>query len=327
MDISRAYLLCGSEEYLIASYKKRLLEALSVRPDDMNFSSFSGTSIELSALSDAVSTMPFFAERRVVLVEGSGFFRSSSEPFLHIIEAIPETTVLIFAEKNVDKRLAPYKYFKKNYTVKEFEMLQGPELEKWAIGSKLGSAGLRIKREAWQTFLNITTADKKMKNMSYMDNELEKLISYCYGRDTVEVSDVRAIVSGYADDSIFALLDAIASGNSEAIMKSYNDMLLAEKAPGEIIRMIIWEFRRIYNAGTLYAEGMSVGNIAEKVHMQDWQVKNHIKAGHFKSFPPARAMSAIEKATEILYEIRRGNMNEKIGAELLMLELSTQSHP
>ena len=323
MDISRAYLLCGSEEYLINTHKKRLLEALSVRPDDMNFVRFSGSGIELSALSDAVSTMPFFADRRVVLVEDSGFFKSSSDGFSHIIESVPDTTVLIFAEKNVDKRLSPYKYFKKNYTVKEYDMLTGAELEKWAIGEKLGGAGLRIKRDAWQTFLTITTADEKMKNMSYMDNELEKLISYCHGRETIEVADVRAITSGYADDNIFSILDAIAAGDSDAVMRCYNELLLAEKNPGEIIRMIIWEFRRIHTAGDLYADGMSPKDIASRVHMQDWQVKKHISSGHFKSFPPRRAAYAIEKATGILYDIRRGNMDEKVGAELLMLELAT----
>ncbi len=323
MDISPAYLLCGSEEYLINNYKKRLLEALLISPDSMNFNKFSGSGTDVAAIADAVSTVPFFSDRRVVLLEDTGFFKSSSEAFIHAMEQIPETTVVICAEKNVDKRLAPYKLFRKSYTVKEFDMPMGPDLEKWAV-EKLMSSGLRIKRDAWQLFLDITTADEKMKNMSYMDNELEKLISYCAGQDAVTVSDVQAISSGYVNDDIFSLLGAIAASDPKAVIKCYEKMLLCDKNPGEIIRMIIWEFRRIYNAGELYAEGMSPSDIASRVGMKDWQIKKHITAGHFKSFPPRRAHDAIEKAAAILFEIRRGNIDEKIGAELLMLELTSQ---
>ena len=324
MDISRGNLIFGSEDYLINSYKKRLLEALLIRPEDtqsMNFNRFTGPGIDLSAMIDAIGTMPFFAERRVVLVENSDFFKTSNDLFTKSLESIPESTVVIFAEKNVDKRLAAYKFFSKNYTVKELNMLTGPDLERWAIGEKLGGAGLRITRDAWQTFLDITSADKSMNNMNYMDNELEKLISYCHGKDSVSTDDVRAIVSGYHDDSVFALLDAIASGDSAAAMDRYDDLLLANVEPEKILHMILWEFERILKAGELIEDGLSYSEVARHTGMQDWQIKKHHKAGHFKSFPPHDAKKAIEKAADIQYKIRTGSMDAKIGCELLINEL------
>ena len=326
MDISRAYLIFGSEDYLINTYKKRLLEALLIRPEDtasMNFNRFTGPGVDLNALTDAIGTLPFFAEHRVILVENSDFFKSSNDIFTKTIENIPDTSVVIFTEKNVDKRLSAYKYFSKNYKVKELNMLTGPDLEKWAIGEKLGGAGLRITRDGWQTFLDITTADKTMNNMTYMNNELEKLISYCHGRDSVTADDVRAIVSGYHDDSIFALLDGIAAGDSAAAMKQYDILLLANVEPERILHMIIWEFDRILMAGELIDDGLSYSEAARHTGMQDWQIKKHDKAGHFRSFPTGRARRAIEKAADIQHKIRIGSMNAKIGCELLINELLT----
>ncbi len=200
-------------------------------------------------------------------------------------------------------------------------MLTGPDLERWAIAEKLGGAGLRITKDAWQTFLDITTADKNMTNMSYMNNELEKLISYCHGHDSISTADVRAIVSGYHDDSVFALLDGIAAGDSKNAMKCYDNLLLSNVEPEKILHMIIWEFDRILMAGELMDEGMSYGEVARHTGMQDWQVKKHDKAGHFKSFPPYRAKQAKEKAADIQYKIRTGSMDAKIGCELLINEL------
>ena len=347
MNFAKGYLLFGSDDYLIEREKKRLLEALFCRDKnddtsggfgapttyesvdalfssgDMNFNRFTGPAVDMDEMISAISTMPFFSKRRVVLVEESGFFASANERLLSAIESIPDTTVVIFAEKKVDKRLAAYKHFSKNLQVRECNMLTGSELERWAIGEMLGSAGLKITRDAWQTFLNITTTDKAMTNMSYMSNELNKLISYCHGKESVGVSDVKAIVSGYFDDSIFALLDCIAASDVRGVMTEYDKLILANVEPERIIHMIIWEFQRILSAGELYEEGMSYSEIASRCNMQDWQIKKHAKSGHFKSFPPKRAFAAIEKAADFQYRIRNGSMDAKIGCELLINELIT----
>ena len=324
MDFSKAYLLFGSEDYLILQAKKRLLEALLVRPDDMNFSSFTGPGVDVSAVSDAINTLPFFAERRVVLVENSGFFKTSDEAFLRVIENIPDTTVLICVEKDTDARLSAFKFFKKNYTVNEYNMLTGSDLEKWAIGKKIGGAGLKITRDAWQTFLDITTADKEMNNMMCLDNELEKLISYCYGKESITVEDVRTITSGYADDSVFELLDAIASSDAKRAMKLYDQMILANVKSEKILSMIIWEFKNIQNVGELIDDGLSPTEISAKTGMREWQIKKHKNAGHFKIFPPKRAAEALNLAVDTLYAIRRGTMDKQVGCEVLMVELCTK---
>ena len=72
----RVYLLFGEEPFLVSSYKKRLREAIS--GDD---------------------TMPFFAERRLIMVDESGFFKGAApEELADYIPELPETTCLVFCE-------------------------------------------------------------------------------------------------------------------------------------------------------------------------------------------------------------------------------------
>ena len=73
-NFKHCYLLYGEEPYLVQQYKTRLKNALSVEGDTMNTSVFSGKDIRPEALIDLAETLPFFAERRVILVENSGFF-------------------------------------------------------------------------------------------------------------------------------------------------------------------------------------------------------------------------------------------------------------
>ena len=76
-NFRRVYLLCGDEAYLKIQYKDKLIKALNPDDDTMNFSKYEGKGIEVREMIDLCETMPFFADYRVILVENSGFLRTS----------------------------------------------------------------------------------------------------------------------------------------------------------------------------------------------------------------------------------------------------------
>ena len=63
------YLLFGEEAYLRQQYKQKLLDALMPEEDTMNYSRYEGKGIEPREIIDLAETMPFFADRRVILLE------------------------------------------------------------------------------------------------------------------------------------------------------------------------------------------------------------------------------------------------------------------
>ena len=77
-NFKSAYLLCGEEAYLKVQYKNKLLKALNPDDDTMNFNHYEGRNIDVKELIDLCETMPFFADRRVVLLEDTGFFNCRS---------------------------------------------------------------------------------------------------------------------------------------------------------------------------------------------------------------------------------------------------------
>ena len=77
-QFKRSYLLYGEEAYLKKQYKEKLTKAMFPDGDTVNYAYFEGKGTEPSKLIDLAETMPFFAERRLIVVENSGFFKSSS---------------------------------------------------------------------------------------------------------------------------------------------------------------------------------------------------------------------------------------------------------
>ena len=81
-QFKKIYLLYGDEAYLKKQYKDKLKKAL-VQPDDtMNFTAYEGKDTNPKEVIDLSETLPFFADRRVILIENSGFFKGSCEELL-----------------------------------------------------------------------------------------------------------------------------------------------------------------------------------------------------------------------------------------------------
>ena len=111
-NFRQAYLLYGEEDYLKNQYKNRLRRALLPEDDTMNFSSYEGKGIDVRQVIDQAETLPFFADRRVILVEQSGFFKNACPELADYLPQMPPETVMIFVEDEVDKRGRLYKAVK-----------------------------------------------------------------------------------------------------------------------------------------------------------------------------------------------------------------------
>ena len=94
-----AYLLYGEEEFLKNSYKNRLREAVT-GGDTMNYNYFEGKSIDVQEVIGLSDTMPFFAEKRLILIEDSGMFKggSNEEVKAAYMPQVPDTTCGLVVE-------------------------------------------------------------------------------------------------------------------------------------------------------------------------------------------------------------------------------------
>ena len=97
---------------------------------------------ELIRLAD---TMPFFAERRLILVEDSGFFKGAQEALNGYLPSMPKSTCLLFVEREVDKRGKLYKKVKAMGYAAEMARQNVSQLSKWA-GTILAKEGKKNHR-------------------------------------------------------------------------------------------------------------------------------------------------------------------------------------
>lgn len=311
---SPAYLLYGEEVYLKRQYRDKLVNAMTTPGDTMNYSVYQGKDINPGELIDLAETLPFFAERRVILVEDSGFFKSSCDSLAEYIPQINETTCFIFVESEVDKRGKTYKAIKKAGSAVEFVPQTEAVLTRWVLG-RIKRENKNITQKVMQLFFDRTGFD-----MSNIDRELEKLLCYTMKKDVIEAEDVKAVVTEQISNKIFDMVDAISSHNQQRTLELYYDLLTLKEAPMRILFLITRQFRILAQVKELSGKGFSNKDIAQRVGVPEFAVRKY--QGQNRNYTKEKLIQALKDAAIAEEEVKTGKLNEKIAVEIFITAYS-----
>lgn len=308
-EFKQVYLLFGDEPYLISNYKKKLREAIA-GDDTMNFNYFEGKNPDVKEIISLADTMPFFAERRLIMVDGSGFFKSASEELVNYLPNMPDTVCFVFCESEVDKRNKLYKKVKDLGYAAELKKQDSDQLMRWAAGI-LGKDGKKITKQVMEYFLERTGDD-----MENIRTELEKLICYTMGRDVITKEDVDAIGTVHVTNRIFEMVSAIVAGNTKKAMDLYEDLLTLKEPPMRILFMIARQFNQLLQVKELLAAGLGKGDIASKVKVPPFAAGKLITQA--KAFTREQILSYVELCVESEEAVKTGRMADRMAVELLI---------
>lgn len=310
------YLLFGVETYLIRQYRNKLLGALVQEGDRMNFSRFEGADIDPRELIDLSETLPFFAERRVILVEDSGLFKKASPELAEYLAAVPETTCMLFVEQEVDRKTKMYKEAGRVGLVVEFARQTDEILARW-IGGRLTANGKTMTGDAYAQFIRKTGND-----MENIDRELEKLLCYAMEKDCIGAEDVEAITTEKTESRIFDMVDAVAAHQQKRALELYYDLLALREPPMRIMYLISSHFQKLIIVKSMTNQGFGGRDIASKAGCPDWAVRKY--QSQSRQFSMELLKQAIEDGASFEEAAKSGKMQEQLAVELFLLKYSAQ---
>ena len=308
-SFKKIYLLYGDEPFLVGSYKKKLREAIT-GGDTMNFNYFEGKNPDVKEIISLADTMPFFADRRLILVDGSGFFKSAQEELAAYLPQMPDTTCLVFAESEVDKRNRLYKRVKELGYAAELNKQDTAQLMRWAAGI-LGRDGRKISRPVMEDFLERTGDD--MENIRM---ELEKLVCYTMGRDVITKEDVDAVGTVHVTSRVFDMVAAIVAGNTKKAMDLYEDLLTLKEPPMRILFLIARQFNQLLQIKELTAAGKDKGAMASALKVPPFAVGK--LTAQARAFTRDQILSWVTLCVETEEAVKTGRLSDRLAVELLI---------
>lgn len=315
-ELAQVHLLFGTEEYLKRFYRKKLVSLLSDEGDTMNFARFEGKSIDPAQIIDLAETMPFFKDRRVILIEDSGFFKKACDELADYLKDPSSTTYFIFVEKEVDKRNRMYKACQQIGTVTELSTVSEEMLVKWAAGL-LMKKGKKVTRVTLERFF-----DQCGSNMDALEMEINKLIDYVGEREVVETADVEAICTVEPQDRVFEMVDAMSSGQQRKALELYYDLLARKVEPLKTMALIVRQFNLILQVKEL---GPKIGNqntLARTVGLSPRVVGLYRDKARFYSREVL--MEALEECASLSHDFKSGLIDDETMVEMIIIKYSSK---
>lgn len=308
------YLLYGEEAYLRKQYKDKLKAALGTDGDTMNCHYYEGKGIAVGEIIDLAETMPFLAERRVIILENTELFKHGGEALAEYLAAPAATAFFVFVETQIDKRSKLYKTVQSNGVVAEFSEQDENTLKKWILGM-IKRENKNISGNALNAFLEKTGTD-----MENIYKELEKLFCYCLDKEAITEEDIEEICTRRVSNQIFDMVNAIADKKQSLALSLYYDLLALREAPMRILFLIGRQFNILLMVKDMKKRGYDNKTIASKAGIPPFAVgKYAAQASKFKTEDLRGAVAACVEADEA---VKTGRMNDRMSVEILIVRYS-----
>lgn len=310
------YLLYGEEAYLKKQYKEKLRNAMLSPDDTMNYAYYEGKGVNVKEVIDLAETLPFFAERRLIILEDTGLFKSASPELADYLKDMPETTAMIFVETEVDKRGKLYKAVQKSGRAVELGRQDEGALLCWIAGM-IKREGKQVSEATLRQFLGKVGTD-----MENIQKELEKLFCYTLDSDVITQGDVEEICTTQITNQIFDMVNAVADKKQRLALDYYYDLLALKEPPMRILFLLARQFKLLLEVKTLDKQGYARKEIASKTGLHPFVVGKYQEQA--KAFKSRELRQIMEESVEIEERVKTGLLSDGLGVELFIMKYSAK---
>jgi DNA polymerase-3 subunit delta len=326
------YLLHGKDEYsrslFLAKMKAKLGDSTTV---DLNTTVLEGQKVALDELIHACDTVPFLAERRLVIINdlaarfeprrGGEKEESEAEKALlqdlgEYLSRLPDSARLVFLERKKIGRGNPiYKYavdIEDGY-VKEFTPPRGGALNRW-IANLVREKGGSIEPGAINLLAAFIGSDLRL-----LDQEIEKLLTHTGEERPIKEQDVQLLVSYVQEASIFDMVDALGKRDTREAMKLLHRLLDDGQPPLYLLHMIVRQFRILLRIKELLGKGTLAADIRALLGLHPFVVEKMMKQA--PNFSIAQLEDIYHRLLEIDEAVKTGGMEPQLALDVFVTEL------
>lgn len=315
-QFNNVYLLCGDEAYLKKQYKNKLRNAIISADDNMNYAYYEGKGVNINEVIDLAETLPFFAERRLIVMEDTGVFKNAAVELADYIKEMPDTTYFVFIETDIDKRSKMYKAVQSKGRVVELGRQDESVLIRWIAGN-VKREGKQISENTIRFFL-----EKVGTDMENIQKEMEKLFCFTMEKDSISAEDVEEICTTQISNRIFDMVDAVAEKQQKKALSFYYDLLTLKEPPMRILFLLAKQFKLLLEVKTLDKQGYGRKEIAEKVGLFPFLVSKYQKQA--SAFSEKELRDIMEDSVDTEERVKTGRLTDTLGVELFIVKYSTK---
>ncbi|MBC8506698.1 MAG: DNA polymerase III subunit delta [Anaerolineales bacterium] len=323
------YILHGDDEYAIAQFISNM-EAKLGDPSTagLNITYFEKGSLPLDEISTVVHSMPFLAERRLIVLHDPLTGMQSSkvrDQFKVLLEKVPPTSALVMA---INRPLIPHRDRRKGKQhwlqkwaqehegrvyEKELFLARGPELVRWIQQQAKEERG-EITSEGAALLANLVDEDPRIAAQ-----EIKKLLAYVNYSRPIEPDDVEYLVANVRGGDVFAMVDALGEQNGQKALRMLHQ-LLADDDPLRLFGMIVRQFRLLLLTREMIDMGYQENEIARELKTFPFVVRKLIP--QTRNFSMETLEDIYRRLLDIDENIKTGKIEGDVALDTLVTALT-----
>lgn len=309
--------ICGKDEFLVANQCEAILdELLTGEQRGLCLYQPKADEVALADVLDELRTLPFLADRRVVLIKDAGQFISANRESLEKYFDNPSPTgVLILAVQTWpgNTRLA-------KKLPKVGRLINVTDIARRSLPRYVADYARREHSKDFGPGAAQLLVELAGDEPGRLCSEADKLAMYVGEKKNITVKDVEALIGHNRMFNAFAVIDAVTDGNVGAAVERLRHMFASDKqAEYRVVGAFAYHFRRMFKARTLLDEGTGRNQIARQLGL--W--------GNVDGFFAQLSRVSLENIGTVLaqlaridYLVKTGQTDVKIALEQLVLSLS-----
>ncbi len=305
----------GPEEYLKEAALSELRGALLPEGlEDLNETRL--TAPETDEIISAAETMPFMADRRLLLlrdfpaVTGRG---EADEKLLAYLPNAPATAVILFYCVLPVKQKKIKNLVQKLGGLVDFTPLSDQELSSF-VTETFHALGKECDART-ADFLVFTVG----RDLNQLQAEIRKIAAYHPDQPRLDPADVQALATPSTESKVFAMVDAVVAGQADKAFLTLRNLLANGENPVMILSMLLRQYRLLQQVKILQFEKKPASQIPSAMGLSGWAGSQYLRQA--ATYTGRQVREAVSFCLETDLQVKSGLLRQDSALEGLMLKL------
>lgn len=272
---------------------------------------------ETDQLIAATETLPFLADRRLVIVRDHPALTGRSEAddrLISYLPSVPSTAVLLFyCTGKPDARKKLYTAVKKMGGIVSFPRLSGSELTRFVTNAF----------HAFGKECDARTADYLIftvgNDASLLMSEIAKIASFAGERLSVTADDISVLATPSTECTVFQLVDSVVSGQKKRALILMKNQLLNGTDPAAMLSLLLRQYRFLQHIKIMQYEKKSREFIRSALGVPPFALDQYLRQA--SAYTGGQIKQAVALCFDTEYGFKSGKLQVNSALEALIIKL------
>lgn len=307
-NVLSSYLLLGNDAFLLQKSYELIKESLPLEPLDLNLIIFN-ENIDCKLVVKALETMPIFAEKKLVYVNASvktGELVNLSELVAYLKNPNPSSVLVINAGNSKQEFLS---------VVNLTEVVDCNKLNENVIAGFIHNELKKYNKTISASGIR-KLCEFCIYDLTSINGELHKLVSYIGTRTQIEEDDILQIVTKNLEYQIFDLTESLAKKNSDKVYELLKEIRSKKDNEKMLLPLISNHFRRLLHVSLNYN---NLKELPKLLKVKEYAVT--VAVAQAKLFTQRSLRKICDLALSLDFEVKSGEVLSESAVNMLVLQI------